>query len=295
MLQNLIKDLKGEFFDRSNILTRIIAVNVLVYFLYLAIPVIPSWFGLWEYSKGVSVIGKWLAVPSFLSDFLFKPWTLITYQFMHSSSDIFHLFFNMLYLYVFGRIFLDFIGTKRFLPIYLLGGFGGAIMFWLAMNILPTFQSDQSVPMVGASASIMAISLAITVIRPNYPLMIPFIGAVPIKYIILIFVALDFIQTTGSNAGGHFAHIGGALVGVFFAVQFQKGRDITIWFSDLITLFHREKRAPMKVVHKSNRGSFPGNISQEQELNRILDKINQSGYPSLSQAEKDFLTKTSKK
>jgi membrane associated rhomboid family serine protease len=229
-----------------------------------------------------------------------RPWTIITYMFVHDLNGIWHLLFNMLWLYWFGQIFLQFLSQKKLLSVYLLGGFAGAVLYTLVYNIFPAFELERfGSNMVGASAAIMAVVIAIAAIAPNYSIQIIFFGPVKLKYIALITIVIDLISIQYSNAGGHIAHIGGELFGYLYAKNHLKGRDLTSGFSKIIdailNLFTPRKR--MKVTYKTPTNDFEYNktkVEQQKEVDRILDKIAKGGYNSLSKEEKDFLFKSSR-
>ena len=208
-------------------------------------------------------------------------------MFMH--ADIWHILFNMLWLYWFGQIFEEFLGKKRTIGLYLLGGLAGGILFVVAFNLLPLFSYVKQVShVVGASASVMAVVVAAATIAPNYSINLMIIGPVKIKWITLFYVALDFLSTTGPNAGGQIAHLGGALIGFIYVKQLQSGND---WITGITQLFKRKSK--LKVVSTNRDKTIPVKPRQE-EIDAILDKISQNGYDSLNKHEKEILFRASK-
>jgi membrane associated rhomboid family serine protease len=230
---------------------------------------------------------EYLLLPSFLPKLLTHFWTPVTYMFMHAG--IFHILFNMLWLYWFGQIFEEYLGNKRTIGLYLLGGLTGALFFVAAYNIFPLFSTlvtDSTV--VGASASVMAVIVATATLLPDYSISLILIGPVKLKWIALFYVVIDFLSIAGPNAGGEFAHLGGALFGFIYIKQLQRGRD---WIGAITGIFR--SRSKMKVAAKNSDKNQSGKPRQE-EIDRILDKISQTGYDSLNKQEKEILFRASK-
>jgi membrane associated rhomboid family serine protease len=209
--------------------------------------------------------------------------------------DFMHLLMNMIWLYWFGQIFMEFLGARKLLATYLLGGFAGAFLYCLSYNTLPLF--SQSMPYstaMGASASIMAITIATATLLPDYRISLLFIGEVRLKWVAVVILFLDLINISSSNAGGHIAHLGGALYGFVFIRLLQRGTDISAWLQR-ITFSTPGTGGRLRVVSRSAKSSDDSYLydqkSREQELDRILDKISKSGYGSLTAAEREFLTR----
>jgi membrane associated rhomboid family serine protease len=230
---------------------------------------------------------EYLLLPSFLPKLLNHFWTPLTYMFMHAG--VFHILFNMLWLYWLGQIFEEYLGNKRTIGLYILGGLTGALFFVAAYNIFPFFSTavtDSTV--VGASASVMAIVVATATLLPDYSLSLMFIGPVKLKWIAIFYVVIDFLGIAGPNAGGEFAHLGGALFGFIYIRQLQRGHD---WIGAITGIFR--SRSKMKVAAKNSDKNQSGKPRQE-EIDRILDKISQTGYDSLNKQEKEILFRASK-
>ncbi len=303
-MTNRIVDEIKESFRQGNSLTKLIYFNLGVFVLVKLTFVIyflffpgASGYGNKEAMFYNDVLG-YLMVPSNLKTLLFRPWTLLSYMFLHFG--FLHILFNLMILFWFGRIFLQYLTPKQLTTTYLLGGLSGAALFIAAYNLLPGLSDGTA---LGASAAIMAVVLAISFYTPNYEVLLPFIGPVKIKYIAMVYVGLDILQIASENAGGHIAHLGGALYGYLFAIQMKKGKDLGKGFStvfDSITsLFSRKPR--MKVTYKNQARSmtdFEYNKSKaesQKDVDAILDKIAKSGYESLSKQEKEILFKMSDK
>lgn len=231
-----------------------------------------------------------------------RPWTILTYMFSHIS--VWHLLGNMLWLWVFGYIFLDLTGNRKIIPLYIYGAFAGAVSFVLAYNFLPGLK--QALPyaeLLGASAGVMAIAVAVTTIAPGYRIFPMLFGGIPIWVLTTIYLIIDLASIPLSNPGGHIAHLAGALTGFLFIYSFRKGYDWSEWmnnFFDWVTnLFNPEKpkkgkNIKQELFYKSDKQPFKKtpNIT-EQRVNEILDKISQRGYNSLTDEEKDILKRAS--
>ena len=246
---------------------------------------------------------NWLELPAWPETFVRQPWSLFTYMFMH--ADVFHILFNMLWLYWFGKLFLNFFSSKHLRGLYVLGGICGGLLYLLAYNVFPYFEDKVYYSrLLGASASVLAIVVAAGVREPNYPVQFMFIGTVRLKYIAIFMVVLDLLFMTSSNAGGHIAHLGGALSGWWFAAGLSKGHDATRWINKVLDWFsswgdfHRKKKPKMKVHYGDKQQDYDFNArrkEREAEVDRILDKLRKSGYGSLTEEEKKRLFDASKK
>jgi hypothetical protein len=233
---------------------------------------------------------------------LHRPWGVVTYMFLH--FEFFHILFNLLWLYWFGRIFMKYLTEKQLLSTYILGGISGAVLFVLAYNLFPGLKFESELAQaLGASASVTAIVIAISFYAPDYSVYIPFLGPVKIKYLALVFILTDILQIASANAGGHIAHLGGAIYGFLFATQMKKGKDSGKFFDKIMdflaVLF--KPRSKMKVTYRKDARKMNDleynkfKAYNQQEIDRILDKIAKSGYDSLSKSEKETLFKMSNK
>ncbi|HZH96669.1 MAG TPA: rhomboid family intramembrane serine protease [Flavisolibacter sp.] len=286
----------------GNTLVMLIAVQLVVFVLFSFIKII---YFFTDGQPGVELyksdILSWFILPSHLPTLLTRPWTLITHFFIH--DNVWHLLGNMLWLWGFGHIFQDLSGNRKVIPVFLYGALAGAFFFILAYNVIPVLAQTKS-PALGASAGVMAIAIATTVMAPGYRIFPMLNGGIPLWVITTIYVIIDLAMITVSNTGGHIAHLAGAAAGFVFVIQLQKGRDGSIWinnFFDWVTnLFNPEKPKRGKVVksqlfYKSNVAPFKKtttNLSQ-QRVDEILDKINQKGYNTLSAEEKEILKRAS--
>lgn len=298
-----------QSFKRGSILTKLIYINLgifltinILYILYILVnPAGISRIELNAYFQTKFL--TYLMVPADISKLIIKPWTLFTYMFLH--FNFLHILFNLLWLFLFGRIFLKYLNEKQLLSTYILGGLSGAFLFILFYNIFPGLipYVEQS-EMLGASAGVMAIAMGICFYVPNYTVYVPLIGPVKLKYIAIFFIITDILQIASYNAGGHIAHLGGVIYGYFFVQQYRKGKDpgkgLNSILDSLASLFRIRKKR-MKVSYKrsaKNMTDMEYNQSKAQvqeEVDRILDKIAKSGYDSLTKSEKETLFKMSNK
>ena len=205
-------------------------------------------------------------------------------------------------LYWFGKMFLEYLSQRQLFGVYLLGGLAGALVFIVAYNIIPVFAVVKNVAFaIGASASIMAIVFAIAVLVPNLPVRLAFLGQMKLKYLAMIIVAIDLLSIPFGNAGGHFAHLGGALMGAIFAICYSKGTDITIFLSRFFSwvgnLFKSEPKAKSSSSSRAETDAeYNKRKAREQrEIDKILDKVKESGYSSLTKEEKEKLFSNSNK
>lgn len=291
-------NIKSQY-KNGSVLIKLIFVNVAV-FVGLHLFGLFLWF--LAINNGSDLVVKWMALPAETTRILFKPWTIITYMFLHES--FIHILFNMMVLYFGGTIFLNYLNGKKLLVTYLLGGIAGGVLYVLAFNLLPVFdQLTSSSIALGASASVMAILVAAATYVPNYIVNLMFLGAVKFKHIAIGYVILDIISIPQSNAGGHIAHLGGALFGFIYIQQLKKGKDFTLGFSrflDYLKAFFLPRKK-MKVVYKkqgkskSNYDYNEQKVNNQKQVDLILEKISKSGYDSLTAKEKAILFDASKK
>lgn len=250
-------------------------------------------FGAAENSYVTNPVLEKLVLYSAPDMLLVRPWTLITYMFMHNG--LFHILFNMLVLFFIGRIAEDFYRPADIYRQYLLGGLSGALLFLLAYNIFPVFTSmGVSTPMVGASAAVIAIVVATAAWVPNYEIYLWGVVRMRLKWLALIMVGLDIVMFTNGNEGGRISHIGGAAFGLLYAYQRNWFEGFRFKFPTIRTT---TKLPDEKKIFKgtgTDRNKKSRKPMQE-EIDAILDKISQSGYSSLSREEKEILFRASEK
>ncbi|WP_417352314.1 rhomboid family intramembrane serine protease [Flavobacterium alkalisoli] len=299
----ILDDLKMEY-RIGGITQRLIFWNVglfaipMVFFSVLSLFGVDLSFLRWD----LALTNDWFSLSSNPEDLLWKPWSIISYMFLHAG--IFHLLFNMMMLYFAGRLFLTFFTQKQMFGMYILGGVFAGFLYIVSYNLLPAFSVGGS-KMVGASAAVMTVLIATAVYQPYYQVRLMLIGTVKLWHIAVVFVILDLIQASGSNAGGHIAHLGGALFGYIYIRLLQNGTDLSSIVTSVIdffaNLFKPKKKTPFKKVYKNNNVSRPASSLTNQpkditqkRIDDILDKISKSGYESLTKEEKDFLSKAGK-
>ena len=240
-------------FRKGNILYRLIFINVAVFVVLGLMFVLLRLFTPGSTLAGLRImfndtVLKNLMVPSVPGELLDRPWTIITYMFTHFS--FWHILFNMLILYWFGKIFMQYLTARQLLSTYILGGLAGALMYIIFINGFPGLREYLGGSMLGASASIMAIVLAISFYVPDYTLYLLFLGPVRLKYIALAFVIIDILMIASDNAGGNIAHLGGAIYGYWFITRFRKGHDIGNWLNILLDKFFALFKPPPKAECK---------------------------------------------
>ncbi|MCU4165318.1 rhomboid family intramembrane serine protease [Carboxylicivirga caseinilyticus] len=291
----IVDEIKQSY-KQGGALIKLIYINIGV---FVIIRLLQALFSLSTGSLDYPLL-QWVSVPSDPMELLFKPWTIITYMFVH--YDFFHILFNMLWLYWFGKIFLEFLNPRQLLGVYFLGGITGAIIYLLAYNLVPgLYQFQSNSILLGASASVMAILFTMAKLRGDHKIYLMFIGGVKLKYLAIGSLVLDLINISAlSNTGGHLAHIGGALFGYLYAGSLVQGKDVTIRFNrfmdKLATIF--SKKSKMTVTHRRPMTDMEYNrkkVNKQHEVDRILEKIKSSGYDSLTSDEKKTLFDASKK
>jgi membrane associated rhomboid family serine protease len=291
---DILSDIKRTFREGSAV-TRLIYINLGV---FLVVQIV----GVGFYLTGKSnILPDVLSVPSNISEILKRPWTPVTYMFLHIG--FIHLLFNILGLYWFGKLFLYRLEGDKLLGVYLLGGLSGAAFYVISYNLFPVFDSVNGL-LLGASASVFAILVAIAFYDPNNEIHLSFIGSFQLKYIALFYVLLSVIGISATNPGGNIAHLGGAAWGWFYIFQLRKGKDMgagLVRFIDKISVSIQNIFRPknnLKVTFKQTpRDDYEYNRlkkMEQEEVNRILEKIGKSGYDSLSKSEKELLFKQGK-
>lgn len=280
-----------NFFLQKNALSRLMLVNIVIWLICLFISVFTWLFNV----SDISFVTKLFAVPADISSLTDKPWSIFTYMFL--QEEFWHLFFNMLMLYYGGQIFLQYFTQKQLLLTYIFGGLFGALFFIMSFNLFPVFENMRdSAVALGASASVLSILIAAATYQPEYKLNLFLLGEVKMKWIAIIFVVIDLLSIPKGNSGGHIAHLGGALWGFLYAFMLRKDFDIYM-------IFKRQPRIKVKSRNTDNHHQRPKTDEQynaeraqeQQEIDKILDKIAKNGYSSLSEKEKEYLFKQSKK
>ncbi len=303
-MNSILDDFKLAF-KTGNILNQLIVINVVVFVMF---GLLKLFFDFGQSTEVYQKVESFFSLPSNASRLLYRPWSLITHMFMHASIG--HIFWNMLFMYWFGKIIVEYIGQNKLLGLYVWGGIGGALTFILAYNLIPLFGNEVNVAeALGASAAVNAIVVGAATFLPDYNVRLIFIGLVKLKYIAAFFVVSSLLNTTGINAGGEFAHLGGALIGYLSMKQLQGGSDWSIPVVQFITwvksLFKPQPK--IKVSYRSAKSSSSAKSTNstrtsekkkpetsQSEIDAILDKISERGYDALTKEEKQKLFNASK-
>ncbi|MCB9245518.1 MAG: rhomboid family intramembrane serine protease [Flavobacteriales bacterium] len=289
--------LKYEFNKGNSPVRKLIFINTGVFVLTLVLGFVAH-----LYKSNLNDLLRYLELPSWGGELLKRPWTLITYMFLHAG--FWHLLFNMLFLYFIGRILEDFQSTQRFYTIYFGGGLAGALFYLLAYNLFPVFTSiPEPVYMLGASGAVTAIVIATATLVPQYEVYLYGIFRVKLVWLAIVIVLMDIALFPSGNEGGRLAHLGGAAFG-FLYIRYLKGGlfDSRLAMSKLRNLFRPKYQVIDEKELLKRRPNKPGRAASERvgrskpeqdEIDSILDKINQSGYSSLTSEEKEILFKAS--
>ena len=288
-----------KFFTGRTVLSRLIIANLAV---FVGLGLVRLVFYLYNldyyYDAGhhISRVSHWLAVPSGLLPLAERPWTVLTYMFLH--EDFWHLFLNMLMLYFGGLIFTEYLGGRKLLLVYLLGGVSGAVFYIAAFNLFPVFEPVVAGSLaLGASASVLAIIVAIATYVPDYTVHLFLFGKIKFKWVAVVFVVLDVLSIQKGNAGGHIAHLGGAFFGFVYILSLKKGLIVNQLGQPFGRLFRKKPKMKASYSRRpvtDDEYSYQ-KVTHQKRIDDILDKIKRSGYESLSKEEKEYLFRDSKK
>ena len=284
-MNKILEQIKYKF-KSATIVEKIIYITIVVFvisYIFKAFSSLMQW--------DENLFFSWFSLSEDFNNLLTKPWTIITYGFLH--GDFLHILFNLIVLFYIGNLFLDFFSKQDFLIYYFLGILIGGAVYILSYNYFPALQKNTAY-LVGASAGVTAILVGLATKIPNYALHFRFIGRIKLWHIAAGFVLLDIIQLPISNTGGHLAHLGGALTGFLLTNQVNKGKNISKFFSNI---FNSKKEKPLKTVYKNPKAtnSIKNDNARQRKIDEILDKISKSGYETLTEEEKDFLFSVGKK
>ncbi|GAB4002566.1 rhomboid family intramembrane serine protease [Spirosoma daeguense] len=305
-MSGLFDDFRSEFSKPNNTLVQLILVNVVIFLVLLLGKVsltMAQNLEVYEFARAQ------LMLPGDLSAFLHKPWTLFTYFFTH--DEIFHILYNMLFLYWFGRLIDEYLGNRRLIGLYITGGLAGGLLYLAMYNLVPYFQvQSDAARMLGASAAAFSVAVGAATLLPNYTFHLLFFGPVRIKYIVFFFIILSVAQSAGTNAGGNLAHLGGAMMGFCYVKLLQNGTDLgrpIYWvvngWSNLlkpkpaikVSYRQRSSTSAQTSSYASAASSSSMSTPDQDEIDTILDKISRSGYESLTREEKQKLFRASQR
>lgn len=274
-----------DFFRSRSLLSILVIANVAVWVVTLFFPLVDYLFALAPGTTGNSVYG-WLALSSQWQTVLTMPWTLLTYMFVHSG--LWHILFNMVMLYFGGTMFCRYVGSRRLGWAYFISGIAGGLLYLLVYNLFPVGNMHIST-LVGASAAVLGVFVAVATYIPNQEVSLWLIRTftVKMKYVAIALVIIDLLSISSSNAGGHIAHLGGALTGFVYIVAMRQ--------------LQRRTRTPRRKKTKQAKPNYSSSrplsddeynrrrASNQKRVDAILDKISKSGYDNLTKEEKDFL------
>ena len=302
-MSSLFERAKYDAFQ-GDYLTRLLYLNISVFLLFALTNAFTSLFT-GNFGLIPNLADDLLALPSDPLRLLLRPWTILTYMYTHFGFR--HILFNMIVLYFSGKILMEYLGEKRMLALYIYGGIGGGLLYIILYNLSPILGQGS---MVGASAGCIAVLVAGALYMPQMPVRLW--GIFEIKYWMLAagIVTLDVLNLTGSNAGGHIAHLGGAIVAFFFIRSMRQGHEWNVYLFQIIDtvrnmLFRpksKKKRRGFSFGEssyvkyeevKKPKGSSSKSSQDTAKMDAILDKIKEKGYDSLSKEEKAYLFKIS--
>ena len=270
-----LKNKINHYISGLNILEKIIFLNIAIFLAPFLINTILFLFNI----KNIDLI-NWFTIDADFGKLIFKPWSIITYGFLHGSFS--HIFWNMVILYYFGKILNNLFGDQLLKKLYLSGIAVGGLTYVISYNIFPVFSGVESV-MIGASAGVMSVLFYLASYSPQMSIRIFFFD-IKIIYIALFLFFYDIIQIPLNNSGGHIAHIGGAIWGYYYCTSNNKGEDFT---QSIFNIFKTTKK-------KNTKASQNNNNFDQKKIDSILDKISDSGYDSLTKKEKEYLFKVGK-
>lgn len=305
ILDNIKHQIKG-----GGMYIKLILINVLVFGIFgilAGLAVLMKWDDLLIRlpTSFIFIPERWFYFSTDITTLLHRPWTIITYMFMHGG--FMHILMNMLIFFFMGKMLEQYLGSKKVLSIYILGGIAGALIYFGAHNFFPLLSEKGHIPMAGASASVMAILAATATYAPNIEVYVFGVLKVKLYIIAIIYGLIDIMSLNSGDNVAHFAHLGGALWGFLYITQYRKGNDMAKWFDNFVAkivgIF--QKSPKIKVAHskyrkkgKAKKTSPPRNDhdyngqkkSKQAQLDAILDKIKVGGYECLSAEEKRFLS-----
>ncbi|MCO6498593.1 MAG: rhomboid family intramembrane serine protease [Chitinophagaceae bacterium] len=287
--------------DDNNALIALVGINALMFICFGIIKGIYLLTGSNEMVFQYEIL-RWAILPAKLDYLSVKPWTVVSYMFIHTG--LITALVNLLWLWAFGRILQLMAGNKIIIPLYLYGGLAGAIFFVGASYLFPVLRNQiEYATLMGANAAIIAIAIAVTFIVPKFKLFPMINGGIPLWVLTAIFLVITFVSSS-SNLANVFAYTGGALIGYIFMYFYQRGRNMGLWMIELYEWFtqlfepgkKKNKEAARKAVFYKTGGRKPyvkQPVVTQEKIDGILDKINQLGYHNLTEEEKSILRKAS--
>ena len=287
-----------DFFKSKSSLSVLMMINIAIWLIIVLIDVFCFLFNKSSPIAAANISNnslQWLALPSDWDSLLQKPWTIISYMFVHSR--FFHVFFNVFTLFYAGKLFLTYFKRNQIISTYIFGGIVGAIFFVAAMNIFPVFtEQHTNFHLIGASAAVMAILLTITTYIPKLEINLWLFGRIKLQYLALILIAIDILSIPSGNAGGHFSHIGGMLYGFCYGYYLKRNHHRMQLSSPFERFINRIKSIKYnRIKQQQAKQEDKKRQENQQTIDNILAKVSRSGYSSLTQEEKDILFSKSNK
>lgn len=282
---SIVEELKFKF-QQGNAIIRIIMVNVAVFIVF---GVLNSLLGLFNSNGIIKLVLDWLVLPASFTRYIYQPWSLLTYTFLHEG--FLHILFNMLWFYWIGQLLQQYLGNPKTYQAYFMGAISGGLVYMVSYHVFPYLIPSVEISTArGASAGVLSVVFATATLLPEYELSLFLIGSVRLKYIALFTLLLDLISIPYDNPGGHIAHIGGAAFGYFYIKQIYANNFLSGFFDWIENLFKPKEKSNLKIHHRSGYMKVNSNEKPTQaEVDRILEKINQKGLSYLSDKEKDIL------
>ena len=308
-----VNQFKTWYYRQPQALRTIVTINVAVY-------VLAQFLYLWP--GGLRFVMEHFALHPVFPDILFEPWQLVTYNFMHTSGGLgglLHIGFNMLWLFWIGKEFERMHGSQQFWTVYLVTGVGGGLMCLLLQPLFPDITGSGVMPVVGASASVLGVIMTVAILYPYKQIGLLFFGVVRLLYVVIGFLIIDALLMLSTSGTAVAAHWGGALSGFLFAKVLRDEIGVPSWMAPLFggkrSRGRRSSRSPglfdrLKGLFGGQSGAdepssrprpasssdgAPASRSnnRSKEVDRILDKISEHGYESLSDEEKKTLYEAS--
>lgn len=285
----------------NNALVALLAVNA-SFFLFLMTLKVSFFYGQQTEAEFNKSILQWFTLPASLTTFSERPWTLFTYMFSDTWVGLMRLISNMLWLWAFGSLMQQQFGNDKLFPVYLYGGWGGAFFFLAAHLLGAGNTAGGDLPLIGANAAVLAVAVATTTLNPDYRIFTHIRKGIPIWVLLTLFILFDFAGIAGHSSALYFNHLGGALAGWLFVLCYRKGYDGSRWmnkgwngFMNMFTPAHSNasKNDKTKFFYNTDKVTpiSKAAASQQQRIDAILDKINENGFESLTDEEKEILKK----
>lgn len=294
------------FGQDGNALMGLFSINI-IFFLVLMFIKVGFFFSNLDENMFNAQILQWFEMPASITRFTERPWTILTYMFTDTSSNLIRLISNMIWLWAFGYLLQHMAGNSKLIPVYIYGGVVGGIVFMLAHYLITPLQPMRaSAGLLGANAATLAVAMATTTLSPDHRFFTQIRNGIPIWVLMGIYILVDFAGIAKMGAAYSLSHLGGVLAGFLFVVFLRRGNDGSIWMNNfynwVLNVFNPYKKPGKDKIKETifydagKRKPYEKstNITQ-QRVDEILDKINQKGYHFLTDEEKAILKKAAEK